>query len=389
MIISNIKAKAQPTLNLVPENPREAVREAFDLPEAMSMADLMKTSDWATLVREYKEELADNDHQLKPLEFDDVEQASPKFDLRDFWIDFVDQRDRLKSPIYRKAIIDMAINFSVKDADIPTGRKPKDVKKENQVPYLSDWQKRCLGLLLRGVTHYEARIVWTKLKELASDFNSQFKRKDNIKQYDKFKTDLAEEKPKQSAMQECFERLQLTVYPWGDPPLLTGLTDVTQAMFNPKLNSAEHKLSLDEMKFTNFVRAVGVFRTVWPTLAKTSIPGSFIRGLTAVIASLDKNVLKGSDAQLVTILLEAKKDKYELYKEDNAWVGISKPFDWTNWYNWQGNRFHQNAITSVAKAWNKILRVDRKLRKINPELDPNPIIALEESDAKFLDLTKK
>ena len=386
---TNTKAKAQPTLNLVPENPREAVREAFDLPEPMSLADLMKTEDWDTLLEEYKEALADNDHKLSKLEFDDVEQSSPKSDLRDFWIDFVDQRDRLKSPIYRKAIIDMAINFSVKDADIPTGRRPKDAKKQEQVPYLSDWQKRALALLLRGVTHYEARIVWTLQEELASDFNVQFKRKDNIKQYDRFKTDLAEKKPKQWAMQQCFDRLQLTVYPWGDPPLLTGLTDVTQAMFNPKLNSAENKTPLQEMKFTNFVRAVGVFRTVWPTLAKTSIPGSFIRGLTAVIASLDKNILRGSDAQLVTILLEAKKDKYELYKEDGVWIGIEHPFDWTGKFNWQGNRFHQNAITSVATAWNKILKADRKLKKIVPELDPDPISALQESNAKFLDLTKK
>ena len=236
---------------------------------------------------------------------------------------------------------------------------------------------------------YEARIVWTLQEELAQDFNGQFRRKDNIKQYDRFKTDLAEGKEKQWCMQECFERLQLTVYPWGDPPLLTGLTDVTQAMFNPKLNSAENKTPLQEMKFTNFVRAVGVFRTVWPTIAQDQIPGSFIRGLTAVIASLDKNVLKGSDAQLVTILLEAKKKQYELWKAENEWVGIEKPFDWTSRFNWQGNRFHQNAITSVATAWNKILKVDRKLKKIVPELDPDPISALEESNAKFLDLTKK
>ena len=388
MIPNNIKAKAQPNLNLVPNNPREAVREAFDLPEAMSLADLMKTIDWATLVEEYKEELADNDLKVKPLE-EVVELGSSKFDLRNFWIDFVDQRDRLKDRNYRKAIIDMAINFSVKDADIPTGRKPSNVSKAKQVPYLSDWQKRALALLLRGVYEYEARIVWTLQEELAQDFNSQFKRKDNIKQYDRFKTDLAEGKEKQWVMQECFDRLQLTIYPWGEPPLLTGLTDVTQAMFNPKLNSAENKTPLQEMKFTNFVRAVGVFRTVWPTMSQDQIPGSFIRGLTAVIASLDKNVLKGSDAQLVTILLEAKKDKYELFKKENDFVGIETPSDWSARFTWQGNRFHQNAIVSVAKAWNKILTVDRKLKKIVPELDPNPIIALEESDAKFLDLTKK
>ena len=388
MIPNNIKAKAQPNLNLVPNDPREAVREAFDLPEAMSLADLMKTIDWATLVEEYKEELADNDLKVKPLE-EAVELGSSKFDLRNFWIDFVDQRDRLKDRNYRKAIIDMAINFSVKDADIPTGRKPSNVSKAKQVPYLSDWQKRALALLLRGVYEYEARIVWTLQEELAQDFNSQFKRKDNIKQYDRFKTDLAEGKEKQWVMQECFDRLQLTIYPWGEPPLLTGLTDVTQAMFNPKLNSAENKTPLQEMKFTNFVRAVGVFRTVWPTMSQDQIPGSFIRGLTAVIASLDKNVLKGSDAQLVTILLEAKKDKYELFKKENDFVGIETPSDWSARFTWQGNRFHQNAIVSVAKAWNKILTVDRKLKKIVPELDPNPIIALEESDAKFLDLTKK
>ena len=382
MTISNIKAKAQPTLNLVPENPREAVREAFDLPEAMSLAELMKTSYWATLVEEYKEELADNDLKLRPLE-DVVELEAQKFDLREFWIDFVDQRERLKDPNYRKAIIDMAINFSVKDADIPTGRKPSNVPKAKQVPYLSDWQKRALALLLRGVFEYEARIVWTLQEELAQDFNGQFRRKDNIKQYDRFKTDLAEGKEKQWCMQECFERLQLTVYPWGDPPLLTGLTDVTQAMFNPKLNSAENKTPLQEMKFTNFVRAVGVFRTVWPTIAQDQIPGSFIRGLTAVIASLDKNVLKGSDAQLVTILLEAKKKQYELWKAENEWVGIEKPFDWTSRFNWQGNRFHQNAITSVATAWNKILKVDRKLKKIVPELDPDPISALEVESVSF------
>ena len=388
MIPNNIKAKAQPNLNLVPNNPREAVREAFDLPEAMSLADLMKTIDWATLVEEYKEELADNDLKVKPLE-EVVELGSSKFDLRNFWIDFVDQRDRLKDRNYRKAIIDMAINFSVKDADIPTGRKPSNVSKAKQVPYLSDWQKRALALLLRGVYEYEARIVWTLQEELAQDFNSQFKRKDNIKQYDRFKTDLAEGKEKQWVMQECFDRLQLTIYPWGEPPLLTGLTDVTQAMFNPKLNSAENKTPLQEMKFTNFVRAVGVFRTVWPTMSQDQIPGSFIRGLTAVIASLDKNVLKGSDAQLVTILLEAKKDKYELFKKENDFVGIETPSDWSARFTWQGNRFHQNAIVSVAKAWNKILTVDRKLKKIVPELDPDPISALEESNAKFLDLTKK
>jgi hypothetical protein len=159
----------------VPNNPREATRKAFDIDQPISIADIMETELWKTLHNEYLE--AKQDIELKPLDTSMVHQSAPKFDLRKFWLDFVDQRDRLKDDKYRKSIIDMALNFDVKDAGIPTGNIPVDVIKSKQVPYLPDWYKRALALCLRGEYEYEARLQHVEEKDLAGSFNSQFDKK--------------------------------------------------------------------------------------------------------------------------------------------------------------------------------------------------------------------
>ena len=372
---------------LVPNNPREATRKAFDIDQPISIADIMKTELWKTLYNEYLE--AKQDIELQPLDTKMVKQSAPKFDLRKFWLDFVDQRDRLKDDKYRKSIIDMALNFDVKDAGIPTGNIPIDVSKSKQVPYLPDWYKRALALCLRGEYEYEARLQEVEEKDLAGSFNSQFEKKDNIRQYDKFKGLLAEGDRKSWAMQNCFDRLQVSVYPYGDPPLLTALNDIRTSMFDKNLNPEQKNVkNVEDVTFKNFARAIAIFRAVWPDMSTSQIQGSWIRGCTAIISALDKNILKGTDQMLIKIFIEAKDNKYALYTDINDEpVGHQVPSDWTSRHSWQGNKFHKNAIVSLAKTWNSILSKNKPLARTMPKLDNNPIVALETSDAKFLDLT--
>ncbi len=63
-------------------------------------------------------------------------------------------------------------------------------------------------------------------------------------------------------------------------------------------------------------------------------------------------------------------------------IGFVSRTTWTSSKNWQGNRFHQNAVQSFAKVWNEIRKDkgNRKDRRI-PKLAQYSIDALE--NAKF------
>jgi len=355
----------------------------FAIQDVQSLEEIMESEAFTTLQEEFAN--AAEGLILDPIDnFNDhFVQVPDLYDLFKVKLDFVDQRERLKDPKYRNEIIKMALNFKPKFAGFPVFSRVKGTTDD----YAQDWQKRLMACLLRGLQYYPASIVKTTIDELSDDFNSQFKNKDNIEAYDKFKSELSGGSEKHWAMQHCFDRLGVTAYPFADPPLLTGLGDVMTAMYNPALNSKEKGKSFAEKEFNLFVRAVGIFRRVWPQLAKERIPGSFIRGLVAILAMFDKNVLQGTDEWLVEILEEAKDSRYAILKDtDNVTsIGFDSPFKWTSRKNWQGNRFHQNAVQSFALVWNEI-RKDGKNNKSKriPALDENPILGLD--NAKFLDM---
>jgi hypothetical protein len=367
--------------NIVPKNSREEVRKKFHLPNAQEISDLIQTEDFLTLKQEFLEESENS--TLSNIDFSSFISHPPLFDLRTAWIDYVDQRERLKDSKYRKGIIEIALTFSVKDAEFPALRVPMDIPEEERAGHLLDWQKRCLALMLREVYEYPTSQIASTTTEFSKDFSGQFRKKDRMQEYDKFKAALADGSEKHWAMQNCFDRLNLSAYPFSAPPQITALGDISKAMYDPVLNPNEKNDSLDKKKFSNFVRAVGIYRRRWPEASKTFIQGSWIRGMTAIIASFDHNILNGTDDWIVEILEEAKNPKYDLHTNQKGEpIGLVDPSDWTAKKNWQGNRFHQNAIVSFAEAWN-IIRSYPKLNKRIPKLDENPIKGLR-GDAKML-----
>jgi hypothetical protein len=384
-VVKNLTANT----SVVPKNAREEVRSLFKLPPAQPISDLIQTPEFLSLKNDFLKEKEEK--PLSDIDFSSFISHAPMFDLRTAWIDYVDQRERLKDDIYKKNIIKIALEFSTKTGEFPALKVPKDSPEDKRHGYLLDWQKRCLALMLREVYEYPASQVFTTTEEFSKDFNGQFKFKDMVRNYDKFKARLAEEDPKAWAMQNCFDRLNLTIYPFsasgGDGiPLLSALGDVEKTMYHSQLNPNEKSDDLKDRKFSNFVRAIGIYRRVWPQSSKTEIQGSWIRGMSAVIASFDHNILNGTDDWVVEILVEAKDPKYDLHTDmQGNSVGLVAPDDWTSKKNWQGNRFHQNAIVSFAKAWN-IIRNSKGHRHI-PKLDENPIKGLE-GDAKMLSMQK-
>jgi hypothetical protein len=371
--------------NVVPANNRDEVRKKFHLPDAQPISDLIQTEDFLKLKQEFLE--AAETSTMSEIDFSSFITHPPLFDLRDAWIDYVDQRERLKDDNYKKGIIDIALTFSVKDAEFPALRIPTDIPEEKRAGHLLDWQKRCLALMLREVFVYPTSQIASTTTEFSKDFSGQFRKKDRMKEYDKFKAHLADGSEKHWAMQHCFDRLNLSVYPFSAPPQLSALGDITKAMYDPMLNPNEKNESFENRKFSNFVRAVGIYRRVWPATSKGFIQGSWIRGMTAIISSFDQNILNGTDDWVVEILEEAKNCKYGIHTDaNNNPIGLEHPADWTSKKNWQGNRFHQNAIVSFAEAWN-IIRSSPKLNKRIPKLDENPIKGLK-GDAKMLPMQK-
>jgi hypothetical protein len=386
MKTSTLSLVASTPQSLVPADSREAVRKIFDLPDPMPISEILNKEEFKTLQEEFNAEA--EGEILDPIDLSIYRQIPSSFNLKEAWIDYVEQRERLPDHNYRKGIIQLALKFNARHAGIPMLSIPVDAEESEQHKYLLDWQKRCLALALRGVYEYPCVIVETTKAEMAKDFGSQFKLKDRMQEYDKFKAALAEQSPKHWAMQHCFDRLGVSAYPFGNPPQITGLGDISKAMFDPSLNNSEKNSSFEEKKFQNFVRAVSIHRRVWPELSKTSIQGSWIRGMVAIIASFDTNVLKGTDDWIITILEEAKNPDYDLYKEgppgEMVSVGLKNPIDWTTKADWHGNKHHQKAITTFARAWNKI-RNSAKLRRTIPMLNENPIIGIE-NGAKMLDM---
>lgn len=370
---------------LVPQNTRNVVRNLFGLAEPMSISDVVQSDEFVALKTEF-DSIAEGE-TLSPIDLSIFVKYPDLYDLRDAWIDYVDQRERLADEKYRKGIIEMALNFNVKHAGIPVLSRPVDVDLQDQHEYLLDYQKRTFALILRGVNEYPAIIVETTENEMSKDFSSQFNLKDRMAEHDKFKAALAEGSEKHWAMQHCFTRIGVSAYPFSAPPQITALGNITRAMYDPVLNPKEKNDSYDQKKFTNFVRAVNIYRAVWPAQSKQFIQGSFIRGLVAILAAFENNVLKGTDTWIIQVLNEAKNPTHELWLDIDGKtpVGFNEPSDWTNRYGWQANKFHQQAIVSFANAWTKI-RLDKKLQKAIPKLDDAPIKALELSGVKMLDM---
>ena len=164
--------------SIVPTDTREAVRELFSIDEAKTLGEITKEELFQTLKDEFLE--AAEGLILDPIvveDYFDAETLSKKLDVLQLILDYVDQRERLKDPLYRKEIIEIALNFKPVHAGIPQANMVKGTRKK----YLQDWQKRMLALILRGVTEYPCNVAFTTLEELSEDFNSQFRRKDNIK----------------------------------------------------------------------------------------------------------------------------------------------------------------------------------------------------------------
>lgn len=378
-------------LKLVPSNTREAVRKLFSLDKAQTIGEIIKSEHFLTLQEEFEKQA--EGLILEPIEnFSDHFISHPPLqNILTLLVDKVDQRERLdpgNTKNYRKEVITMALTFKPKQAGFPQGNRVVG-QGAYDGDYLQDWQKRALALCLRGVYEYPCSIVYSELDSLAEDFNSQFKQKDNIASYDKFKSELSAGSEKHWAMQNCFDRLGITIYPYANPPLLTGLGDVTQAMFNPMINPKEKNLSFDEKQFVNFVRAITIYRRVWPELSKQRFYGSFIRGLVAIISMLDKNILKGSDEWIVEILEEAKDPRYEIIKDvDNETpVGFESPTTYTTRHVYDGNRRHQNAVQNFANLWN-IIRKDKMKQKDRriPKIAQYSIDALDNAKFQNMDI---
>ena len=378
---------ARPTTSVVPENPQEAVRNIYGIDDPMPISDVLASAEFQALQKEF--DLAAESEILNPIDLSCFVTTLPLYDLREAWIDYSIQRERLKEGRYRKPIIEMALNFSVKHAGIPVLSRPVNVVDDEQHDFELDWQKRTLALALRGIFHYPAVIVETVKEEMAKDFNSQFNMKDRMAEHDKFKAELVAGNPKQWNMQQCFNRIGVSAYPFSAPPQITALGNITKAMYDPVLNPKEKNLGIEERTFSNFVRAVAIYRAVWPEESKTFIQGSFIRGLVAIIAAFDDNVLKGADNWIIQILNEAKDPihKIRIHVDEKTKVEtpsrLATPEDWTGHYGWQANKFHQQAIVSFANAWN-IIRTDKRFKKIIPELDQSPINGLGASNVKML-----
>ena len=370
---------------LVPQNTRTAVRNLFGLKDPMPINDVIQSDEFVALQSEF-DSIAEGE-TLTTIDLSIFVKYPELYNLKDAWIDYVDQRERLRDDKYRKGIIEMALNFNVKHAGIPVLSRPVDGELENQREYLLDYQKRTFALILRGIYEYPAIIVETTEDEMSKDFSSQFNLKDRMAEHDKFKASLAEGSEKHWAMQHCFTRIGVSAYPFSAPPQITALGNITKAMYDPVLNPKEKNLSYEEKTFTNFVRAVNIYRSVWPNQSKTFIQGSFIRGRVAILAAFDTNVLKGTDTWIIQILNEAKDPKHGLYFDidGKTALGLNEPTDWTNHYGWQANKFHQQAIVSFANAWTTI-RLNKTLQKSIPKLDQAPIKALELSGVKMLDM---
>jgi len=384
-MIHNTTSLAESQSPLVPQNTRTAVRNLFGLNDPMPIGDVIQSPEFEKLQSDF-DSIAEGE-SLPSIDLSIFVKYPDLYDLRNVWIDYVDQRERLREDKYRAGIIEMALNFNVKHAGIPVLSRPVDVPFENQHEYLLDYQKRTFALILRGIYEYPAIIVETTEDEMSKDFSSQFNLKDRMAEHDKFKASLAEGSEKHWAMQHCFTRIGVSAYPFSAPPQITALGNITKAMYDPILNPKEKNLSYEEKTFTNFVRAVNIYRSVWPNQSKTFIQGSFIRGLVAILAAFDTNVLKGTDTWVIQILNEAKNPKYNLWLDvdGKTSLGFGEPTDWTNRHGWQANKFHQQAIVSFAKAW-RTIRLDKKLQKAIPKLDDAPITALEVSGVKMLDM---
>jgi len=376
---SNTLSLVTPQTSIVPLNPRDAVRKLFNLNDPMTVAEVIAQQEFIDLQEKFN--LEAEGEILEPIDLSVYIQKPSSFDLRLAWIDYVDQRERLKDNKYTNEIIRMALNFKVKHAGIPTLSVPTDAPEEDQYRYLLDWQKRTLALALRGVYEYPCNIVETTTSEMSKDFSSQFKLKDRMEEYDKFKASLAEGSEKHWAMQDCFTRMGISAYPFSAPPQITALGNVTKAMFDSTLNPKEKNTAYNERTFANFVRAVNIYRSVWPVSSKQIIQGSFVRGLTAILASFDPHVLRGTDTWVIQVLEEAKNPKYNIYNIDGDPIGLAEPSDWTK-NGWDGNMFHQVAISSFANAWNEIAKNNKSI----PKLDKSPIIALNTSGVKMLDM---
>jgi len=381
----NTTSLAKSQSPLVPQNTRAAVRNLFGLKDPMPIGDVIQSPEFEKLQSDF-DSIAEGE-TLTPIDLSIFVKYPDLYNLKNAWIDYVDQRERLREDKYRAGIIEMALNFNVKHAGIPVLSRPVDVTFENQREYLLDYQKRTFALILRGIYEYPAIVVETTEDEMSKDFSSQFNLKDRMAEHDKFKASLAEGSEKHWAMQHCFTRLEISAYPFSAPPQITALGNITKAMYDPVLNPKEKNLSYEEKTFTNFVRAVNIYRSVWPKQSETFIQGSFIRGLVAILAAFDTNVLKGTDTWIIQILNEAKDPKYglRLDVDGKTAIGLGDPADWTNHYGWQANKFHQQAIVSFADAWTAI-RLDKKLQKSIPKLDQAPIKALELSGVKMLDM---
>lgn len=363
----------------VPSNPVEAVRTNFELGSAKTFAEIMDSDEFKETVEQFHIEA--ECETLSTIDTSIFISAPPEIDIRNAIVDLVWQRDRLSENSYRDEVIKMAIKFSTVDADFPTWKVPVDT---DNIPRATDWQKRALALLIRGVYFYPVSLVKTSSDKLATNFNAQFNQRDNMEQYDRFKAGLAEGNAQNWAQEHCFTRLGLTVYPYlADKPLLSGLGDVKKAMYDAVLNASEKNKPHEERTFNPFIRAIGIYRKQWPVLSTTKIYGSWVRGMTAIIVSFDEHILKGSDNWISTMLTEMEDPSYNLLYEDNKdsdgvlSIGYRSPSDYTAKHNWQGNRFHQNAIVSFAKNWNKILEKNKKLAKTIPKLDEAQIQLLE------------
>jgi hypothetical protein len=335
---------------IVPKDPKNEVRRIFQLPQPSTISDLMESKEWKLLKKEYQK--AAKGKNIKPIDLSDIiNWQGGYFNLTNFWIDFVVQRERLKYVSTRRRIIKLALEYDPILAGIPTGAVD-ELHRVNS----TNWFKRACANILRGQTEYPVAFVKVPQSELASHFNSQFENNDKQDPFQVHKTKLVEGNIQAWALQRAFQRNRVTAYPVPDEPMLKGYTYIREAMLDPSINPDDADKVLGDKKFKNFGRAITVHRLVFPNHSKVGFGGSIIAGLMSVIASLD-DISQGDDSLLVKILTEAKDKKYKIRQNKNEeWEGFISPANFTNQaMGWQGNKLRKAPIITTAKMWNIII----------------------------------
>ena len=339
----------------IPKNTRKEVAKLYKLSKTLTLSDIKKSEEWELLTTAFNSAT-----KSRPLSNIDktvfLMNKNEDVDLNTIKLSYLNQRNRLSTKLGRKEIVDMAIDYNAKYGGIPEVKHCEDGNN-----YITDNQKRSFALMLRGIDAYPVTLIRSTIAELADDFNSQFARKNTIKEVDKFRIQLNSKNANVSRrawhMQNCLDDLKITLDETLGKPYLNKFGNSRKAMYDPIINKI-NPLKADSPShpgFCNFRRAIEIYKSVWPAEFVTSpIDASFVRSLVCFISSTDPYITKEDDQQLTDVLRVAKNNP-TIFKEV-APAGLDLPSK----YSGSANNFnihtdglrYQNTIIHFSKVWN-------------------------------------